>query len=64
MEQLKKILEELAIKKAHTDNPEFMVYDWAGGNIDDAYQLGYDDGEICLARTVLKLLNETDRKIS
>ena len=47
----------LAFKKANTDDPEFMVNDWAGGNIDDAYALGADDGEISLARFVKETLD-------
>ncbi len=43
----------LARKKALYDNEDFMVDDYAGGNIDDAYYRGVDDGEISLARKVL-----------
>jgi len=48
--QVKIRLNALACKKADTDNPAFMVFDWSGGNVDDAYALGSDDGEISLAR--------------
>ncbi len=48
----------LAFKKANTDNPEFMVNDAAGGNIDDAYAFGADDGEISLARFVRDTLDK------
>lgn len=32
---------------------DFNVYDSSGGNFDDAYQIGIDDGEIYLARHIL-----------
>ena len=31
-------------------------YDASGGNYDDAYSLGVDDGEISLAREILMIL--------
>lgn len=40
----------LAQKKVPDD---FNVYDYSGGNYDDAYLLGLDHGEIGLARLVL-----------
>lgn len=46
-------LKSLARKKAHTDREDFMVDDCAGGNVDDAYYAGCDDGEILLAREIL-----------
>jgi hypothetical protein len=32
---------------------DFNAYDSSGGNFDDAYQIGVDDGEIYLARHIL-----------
>lgn len=29
------------------------IYDWCGGNIDDAYAMGVEDGKIQLARELL-----------
>jgi hypothetical protein len=46
-------LKTYAQKKALYDNEMFMVDDYAGGNIDDAYSMGCDDGEIGLARDIL-----------
>lgn len=34
------------------------VDDWAGGNIDDAYQLGWDDGESAMADRILSVLED------
>lgn len=47
-------LKALAVKKAWTDDKDFSVYEASGGNIDDAYTYGRDDGEILLARELLK----------
>jgi hypothetical protein len=50
-------LKIIAAKKAYADNPDFDVYDYCGGNVDDAYQLGINDGEIFSARDSLIELN-------
>lgn len=52
--ETKKLLEELAKKKAWSDNEDLLVNDYAGGNIDDAYEGGINDGEILLARQILE----------
>ncbi len=46
-------LQKLADKQAFDDDHENVVYDYCGGNVDDAYGIGADDGEINLARAVL-----------
>lgn len=54
---LKEKLEDQAKKgiKVDYDDPEFSGVDnYAGGNIDDAYQLGFDDGATDFAVTLLK----------
>ena len=33
-----------------------IIDDWAGGNIDDAYQLGETDGEAYLAERIREIL--------
>lgn len=51
---LKIYLEMVAKRKCWCDaGDEFMVDDYAGGNIDDAYSGGVDDGEALLARKLL-----------
>lgn len=45
-----------AKESAWCDNEEFMVDDYAAGNIDDAYYGGCTDGEILLARQILTML--------
>ena len=53
-EQLKIKLISLARKKATTENDDFNAFDYSGGNYDDAYYLGAEDGEILLAREILE----------
>lgn len=52
--KLKDKLTWLAAKCLHSDTPHFSPYDASGGNSDDAYSLGIDDGEILLARSLLR----------
>lgn len=48
---------KLAQQTAKYDDDDFNAYDYSGGNIDDAYGIGQDDGKISLARQILKQLN-------
>ncbi len=50
----KEKLQKLAARKNWSDDPDFVVDDYAGGNIDDAFYGGTDDGETNLARQLLK----------
>lgn len=61
MNRLKETIEKLAAKSAWFDDEEFMVDDYAGGNIDDAYQGGIKDGRVELARELLAILNEDSK---
>ena len=61
-EQVIKKLIEIAQKESVFDSVNleeecFCVNDYAGGNIDDAFSLGLDEGEIELARKLLDILN-------
>lgn len=51
---IKEHLEKIASQKACQDEEDFNPQDYAGGNYDDAFALGEDDGEIFLARALLK----------
>lgn len=51
-------IQELANQIASRDNKDFMVDNYAGGNIDDAYGIGFIDGQIILARELLDLIHE------
>ena len=50
-------LKKMARQDNCTENDDFMVDDYAGGNIDDAFELGRDSSEIDLARWILSELN-------
>lgn len=52
--ELRIFLEKIASLPAWNDDDDFMVDDRAGGNVDDAYNGGQNDGEILLARQLLK----------
>jgi hypothetical protein len=56
--EMKAMLEKIAKRKAWSDDEEFMVDDYAGGNIDDAYYGGTNDGEVLLSRALLKLFGD------
>lgn len=53
-EALKKKLKEMAAEECWSDDLDFIVNDFAGGNVDDAYDGGVRDGEIGLARRLLE----------
>lgn len=52
IESLKKLAKQKCMHESGGD-----VYSASGGNFDDAYSLGYDDGAIGAAREILKELN-------
>lgn len=56
-DELKQKLLKVASRECWSDDPGFMNYidDYAGGNVDDAYYGGTEDGQAQLAR---ELLNE------
>lgn len=56
---MSKIIDEIrkiAAQDISADEDDFMVDDYAGGNIDDAYRIGVDHGEVYFARQLLKLI--------
>lgn len=55
--QVVEAIYKIAEKKARSDNPEFNAMDWSGGNFDDAFSMGCDDGEIFLARRLKAVLD-------
>ncbi len=57
IERLKKLARQGCWQDRFDDDAnDSCVYDWCGGNVDDAYQGGFDAGEICMARDVLSAL--------
>ena len=53
---LLEMLRKLAGDSADCDDSDFNAMEWSGGNYDDAYSIGRDDGEILLARHILASL--------
>lgn len=52
-------LKKLASRKCWSDGDNFVVDDMAGGNVDDAYDGGWRDGETMLARELLEIFGNT-----
>lgn len=52
-EKLKVKLSELAEKEISGNHPSFNACEDSGGNFDDAYSTGFDDGRTSLARELL-----------
>jgi len=51
-------LKKLAGRECWCDDMNFSAFDYCGGNFDDAYYGGADDGESLLSKEVLKELGE------
>lgn len=49
-------IENIASRKVSSDDKNFDVMSWSGGNFDDAYALGYEDGLTVFAQTILTRL--------
>lgn len=56
MDELLKKLKELAAKEVAGNDEDFNAMDASGGNFDDAYELGRDDGKIVLALQLLPMV--------
>ena len=54
LEELEKHIREIANLESYSDEEEFDPYGWSGGNIDDAFYCGQEDGEIQFARELLQ----------
>jgi len=53
VDQLYTTIKTLAEQAAVKDSEDFIVDEYAGGNVDDAYSIGFRDGQIALARQLL-----------
>ena len=51
--KLKTYLENYAKRSTWSDNEDFNVFEYSGGNFEDAYDGGFDDGETNMAQTIL-----------
>lgn len=52
------MIKKKAKETARIDNEDFSADDYAGGNIDDAYAYGLEDGEVLFARSVIEQLTK------
>ena len=53
IEKLKQFLQKKASSGKHLSDEEYDINSASGGNIDDAYSYGQDDGEVDLAQHIL-----------
>lgn len=60
-EALEKVKAEFIVKSEErliSENEDFSAFDYSGGNYDDAYYQGCDDGEICKSREVVERIDQ------
>lgn len=57
LNKLQLILEETANITSREDRDDFLVVEEVGGNVDAAYELGKDEGEIGYARHLLAVID-------
>ena len=58
LEILLQAIKKVAFRTIQSDNEDFDLNDYAGGNIDDAYEIGQNEGEVYFARQLLKAVGE------
>lgn len=56
MDKIEKLLMKLCDRECWCDDPRFNSFDYSGGNYDDAYAGGFDDGQTKLARELIALI--------
>lgn len=56
IDKLKKLAKESVFGE---DDEDAIVYDYCGGNVDDAYGMGESDGQISMARDILTAIGVT-----
>ena len=52
------LIENKSKEKMCTDDTDFNAGEWSGGNFDDAYQLGLDDGAVGFAKRLQSILTK------
>lgn len=57
LDTLVQTISRLADKRIPADDADFMVYDYAGSNVDDAYEQGERAGGVLFARELMKIIN-------
>lgn len=58
---LNHVSEKLSKGNPSVDDPEFNVYDYCGGNYDDAYSVGVNAGEHYMAREIMEIIDGKQR---
>ncbi len=53
LEDLELYIRNMSKSKCMSDDPEFNINDCCGGNYDEAYSIGVDDGYALLARELI-----------
>lgn len=56
IEAISRVVNKYVDYPDHSSNEDFNPYDWSGGNADDAFALGEDQGTGDLARWVAGLI--------
>lgn len=54
LEKLKELLERKAAGTGSYPYDDFVVYDYSGSNVDDAYEMGIRHGEVDFAQELLE----------
>lgn len=63
LQSLRKLASEKTRPQRDKEKGEdFNPYDWSGGNTDDAYYQGEEDGEISLAQDIIAHIDEQARQ--
>ena len=64
LQSLRKLASEKTRPQRDAETGEgFNPYEWAGGNIDDAYYQGEEDGEISLAQDIIAHIDEEAKQV-
>lgn len=60
LSKLKELIKEEIEESPYYKNADFSPYDHFGGNMDDAYWGGVEDGRIQLAEELMELINNNE----
>ena len=55
-EKALELIRKVAAQKVSAEDENFNVMDYSGGNFEDAFNLGFEFGEISMARVLLDLI--------
>lgn len=63
IERVIETIRRYADGRVKQDDPNFDLYGWCGGNFDDAYTMGVDDGEVMLAQSLAAILDGVEETV-